>query len=330
MQDKILGVLYGMAIGDAMGMPPELWTRRKLLETYGNIDDFLDGHPDNVISNQYKRGHFTDDTAQSLEILNSLIETDFKPDPTNIANHILAWAKRENAFEKNILGPTSKLTLELFEQGRDCKHISDVALSNGAAMRITPIGTLFLPCQKRQLVDYVYAISHITHSSDVTIAGACMVAEAVSSVLEKADREEMIKDVLEIEEYALSLGAETVSASLSTRVKYAINLANKHHGNDDAFLDEIYKLFGAGVNVVDSVPPAIAIAYYAFTPEHAALLSANLGGDTDTIGAMATAICGGIKGVEYIDKEYISLIDRMNNVDFRFYADKLYEKRSLV
>ena len=27
MENKILGVLYGMAMGDAMGMPPELWSR---------------------------------------------------------------------------------------------------------------------------------------------------------------------------------------------------------------------------------------------------------------------------------------------------------------
>lgn len=27
MKNHILGTLYGMAIGDAMGMPPELWSR---------------------------------------------------------------------------------------------------------------------------------------------------------------------------------------------------------------------------------------------------------------------------------------------------------------
>ena len=29
MENKILGVLYGMAMGDAMGMPPELWSRKR-------------------------------------------------------------------------------------------------------------------------------------------------------------------------------------------------------------------------------------------------------------------------------------------------------------
>ena len=131
MKDKILGVLYGMAIGDAMGMPPELWSRKKVLAKYKKITDFMEGDPENEISYQYHRGNFTDDTSQAITILDSLIETDFVPDTSNIAKHILAWAKKENAFENNILGPTSKITLELFEKGEDAGKYSDAALSNG-------------------------------------------------------------------------------------------------------------------------------------------------------------------------------------------------------
>lgn len=151
MENKILGVLYGMAMGDAMGMPPELWSRKRFLENI-KIVDFMDGDPENEISYQYHRGNFTDDTSQAITILDSLIETDFKPDASNIASHILAWAKRENAFENNILGPTSKITLELFEKGEDASRYSNEALSNGAAMRIPPIGTLFCADQKKSCV----------------------------------------------------------------------------------------------------------------------------------------------------------------------------------
>lgn len=66
-------------------------------------------------------------------------------------------------------------------------------------------------------------------------------------------------------------------------------------------------MMGAGVNTADSVPCAIAIAYYSFEPRKCALLCANLGGDTDTIGAMATAICGGIKGVDHMQKSFRSI-----------------------
>lgn len=330
MLNKILGVLYGMAIGDAMGMPPELWSRKRVIERYGEITDFLDGDPDNEISYQYKRGQFTDDTAQAITILDSLIETNFVPDGESIANHILEWAKKEKAFENNILGPTSKLTLDMFQRGKDASSYSDQALSNGAAMRIAPIGCLFKSSQGRELCDYVKAISRITHSSDITITGAAMIAMAVSSVLEYEDKDRMIDDVLMIEDYAMSIGASTVTALLSTRIKYGVQLAKKYKDDSFQFLENLYNMFGASVNTIDSVPCAIAIAYYAFEMKTAALLSANLGGDTDTIGAMATAICGGIKGVEAIEQLDIKLIDETNHVDFRIYAEKIFEKRGVV
>ncbi len=330
-KDKILGVLYGMAIGDAMGMPAELWSRKRLVEKYGKIEDFLDGDLENEISYQYKRGNFTDDTSQALTILDSLMETDFVPDATNIARHILEWAKKENAFENNILGPTSKVTLELFEQGKNARQYSEQALSNGAAMRIAPVGALFYPDQKQQLCDYVKVVSNITHSSDITIAGASMVAMAVASAIEKENRDEMIEDVLSVEEYAMSLGASTVSASLGTRIRYGVELAKKYESEEEHFLEELYNMMGAGVNTVDSVPCAIAIAYYvSFDVHRCALLCANLGGDTDTIGAMAVSVCGGASGIQGIPPEDIELIRRANHIEMEPYAYAILGKRGKV
>ena len=47
-------------------------------------------------------------------------------------------------------------------------------------MRIAPIGTLFSKDQKVELVNYVKEISEVTHTSDVAIAGASMIAYAVT------------------------------------------------------------------------------------------------------------------------------------------------------
>lgn len=254
MKNKILGVLYGMAIGDAMGMPPELWSRKRVLEYYGEITDFLDGCPENIISYQYKAGQFTDDTSQALTILDSLMETDFVPTSQSIATHILDWAERENAFENNILGPTSKVTLRLFQEGKSAKEFSDEAVSNGAAMRIAPIGTLFLPEQGKALCRYVADVSKVTHTSDITIAGASMIAMAVASVMQYEDRDKMIEDVLSIEEYAMSLGASTPSPSLAARTRFGVELAKKYQDDETAFLENLYNLVGAGVNTSESVP----------------------------------------------------------------------------
>jgi ADP-ribosylglycohydrolase len=41
-------------------------------------------------------------------------------------------------------------------------------------------------------------------------------------------------------------------------------------------------------------------------PTRCAVLCANLGGDTDTIGAMATAICGALKGIDAFDEQLLA------------------------
>ena len=66
MRDKIAGALYGMALGDAMGMPAELWGRKRVKAFFGRIEGFLDGPAENDVAFNYKKGQFTDDTGQAL------------------------------------------------------------------------------------------------------------------------------------------------------------------------------------------------------------------------------------------------------------------------
>lgn len=330
MRSKISGAVYGMALGDAMGMPSELWGRDRVRKYFGKIEGFLDGPKENSVACNYKKGQFTDDTGQALVILDSLSSTNFKPNSKDIAERLLEWAEKENAFENNILGPTSKVALANFRDGIDSKLVTDKALSNGSAMRIAPIGCLFSAKDKEELANFVYGVSEVTHTSDIAIAGAAMVAVAVSSAIENDDFETVLNDVFEMEPIARMLGAETYSPSLSERIKLGIYLANEYKDNEDLFLEKLYDIVGAGVNISESVPSAISIAYYAQDPNKCALLCANLAGDTDTIGAMATAICGAFKGVGSIKQEYIEVLDKANDVDFNKYVYILMEGRGCI
>ena len=51
--------------------------------------------------------------------------------------------------------------------------------------------------------------------------------------------------------------------------------------------------------------------------ENVLLLCANLGGDTDTIGAMAAAICGAAQGLSEIPEKDIALIQKSNQIDLQ-------------
>lgn len=328
MRDKIEGVLYGMALGDAMGMPSELWGRKRIKNYFKNkIEEFLDGPSENDVACNYKKGQVTDDTGQALVLLESIVATDYLPNSKDIAGRLLEWADRENAFENNILGPTSKVALANYRDEKVDLRITDKALSNGSAMRIAPIGCLFTPDRKKEIVDYVYEVSKVTHSSDVTIAGAAMIAVGVSSAIVNTDFENVMKDIIEIEEMAYEKGCETFSAKLSERIKIALQIAKDCKNNDELFLQKIYDIVGAGVGIIESVPAAIGIAYYAQNPNESCLLSANLGGDTDTIGAMATALCGAFVGINQFKPDYIHTLRVQNNIDFDKYIEILMNGR---
>ena len=62
LKDKIAGALYGMALGDAMGMPAELWGRERARKFFGGkITGFIDGPKENDVAFNYNKAQFTDD-----------------------------------------------------------------------------------------------------------------------------------------------------------------------------------------------------------------------------------------------------------------------------
>ncbi len=316
-------MLYGMAIGDALGMPSELWSRRKVKDYFGEITEFLDGPKENDVACNFTKGQFTDDTSQALLILDALKETKFVPKEEIIANKLLEWANRTKAFDNNILGPSSKAALFAIKSGENKKLITDKALTNGASMRIAPIGALFHPKQKQDLAEYVYHVSKVTHSSDVAVGGAAMIAYAVSAAIFDKPWDEIINGSIDIYHVAKQRGAETFTASMPERLRLAVHFADSHKGNQEAFCQRIYDVIGCGTTTSESVPAAIAIAYYARNVKDCALLCANIGGDTDTIGAMATAICGAKEGFEKINRHWVEMINSENDINLTYYAKLL-------
>ena len=123
-ESRILGCLFGQAIGDAMGMPSELWPKRRIINHFGWIERFLPGPKENIAACEFRAAEFTDDTHQCIALMDALDENNGVTDPLAIARHILLWARRCQAFEKNILGPTSKASLIALEQGQPLDEIA--------------------------------------------------------------------------------------------------------------------------------------------------------------------------------------------------------------
>lgn len=325
--DRILGALYGQALGDAMGMPSELWPRRRVKAHFGWIDRFLPGPAENNAACYFNQAEFTDDTSIALCLADALIECEGQIDPDVIGRHILQWATDFDAFNKNVLGPTSKIALNAIRDGKPVSELENNGVTNGAAMRASPLGCLLPATRLEHFVGEVALASSPTHKSDLAIAGAVVVSWAISRAIDGASWAHIVDALPGIARYAQEARVTTFSASLAARIELALKTVREANGIESAS-EQVYQLVGAGTSTLESVPAAIAMVELAGNdPNRCAILCANLGGDTDTIGAMATAICGALQGVQAIDSALKAELDKVNQLDFGYYCEHLLHYR---
>ncbi|MCW2257035.1 ADP-ribosylglycohydrolase [Providencia alcalifaciens] len=321
-EGAILGCLYGQATGDAMGMPSELWRQDRVQQFFGWIDNFLAGPAENIAAIGFHAGEVTDDTHQAIALMDAIISCNGAVEPKVIAQNILTWAKQINAFEKNIFGPTSKQSLLAIQSGIPINEIVSNGVTNGAAMRIAPVGCIASTMDRNKFIKTVEAACIPTHKSDIAIAGASVIAWAVSRAIEQTPWSQIKKELPILADEVQQRYASTFSPSLGRRISFAFEKANELQlCSPQTTLRVLYDFIGAGMDTIESIPCALAIVNVTNgDPVMCAKYCANLGGDTDTIGAMAGAISGALSGIQSFPEEWIALINNSNNIDFYPYA----------
>jgi ADP-ribosylglycohydrolase len=230
--ERVLGALYGQALGDAMGMPSELWPRSRVKAHFGWIDRFLPGPAENNAACYFDRAEFTDDTSMALCLADAIIECDGQINADVIGRHILHWAESFDAFNKNVLGPTSKIALNAIRDGKPVSALENNGVTNGAAMRASPLGCLLPATRLEHFVEQVALASSPTHKSDLAIAGAVVIAWAISRAID-GERWQNIVDALPgIARYAQEAKPTTFSASLAARIELALHTVRNAKGSN--------------------------------------------------------------------------------------------------
>ena len=240
-ENRIAGALAGMVLGDALGVPGELWPREKVRARFGHIDTFLDGPEDNIVACYFKAGHYTDDSAQAFVILKALLKAGTVPPVKVLADDLIAWVESMNGFEINLLGPSSKASLLAHSRGEDYTKYTKLSLTNGAGMRIAPVGCLVDWNDSEKLAETVARVSIVTHGTDVAIGGAAMVAQAVASGIGGRSWEEAAEDVLRIWNVARAKGEPTWAASVAERFRLALSVM-KDFDDDEKFSRWVYDI----------------------------------------------------------------------------------------
>lgn len=306
------GALLGLAIGDALGMPTQYQPRALIAERYGILDGFHPGPADNFISRGMAAGRVTDDTDQAVILGEMLVAGGGRIDPELFAQALLAWEARMVATgSQDLLGPSTRHALTLVAAGASTELTGRSGSTNGAAMRVAPVGIAFAAVPLDRLVDAVFQTGHVTHNTTVAIAGASAVAAAISAGIDGASVAEAVHCAVEAARLGALRGFYFAGGDVAARIEWALGLVRGR--NQDEALDLIYRLVGTGVATNEAVPAAIAIC--AVAPEDpwlACRLAASLGGDCDTVAAIAGAIMGACHGAERFPADAVAFLASAN------------------
>lgn len=331
--DRACGALAGVALGDALGMPGELWPRAQVKAHFGWIDRFLPGPAGHFVVDGFAAGQSTDDTDQTFMLAEAILAAGGKVEADVVAEHLVGWADRVGASEGNFLGPSSARAIARLRAGESPQVTGKGGETNGAAMRIAPVGILAPATDLDALVDDVVSATIMSHDTDVAVSGAALVAGVISAAIDSAlaPGAAMLREVLDAgyraAELGLGRGEKVVAASIVARSRLAEQIATTV-SDDEHFLQELYDVVGASVATSETVPAAVGLLVRAGAdPERVGILAANLGGDTDTIGAIAGGMAGAVSGMSAIDGALLDTLKDVNRIDPAGVGERLLAAR---
>jgi ADP-ribosylglycohydrolase len=192
--------------------------------------------------------------------------------------------------------------------------------TNGAAMRITPVGIAADVNDSVRFVQSVIQACQVTHNTTLGISSAAAVAAVVSAGINGVDLGEALSIGTQIAQQTESHGHWVAGGRISTRISWARTLS-VGSGDTALFADLLYELIGTSVASQESVVVSFALAQRVAVGELTALdalcLAASLGGDTDTIAAMLGAMLGACLGMQCWPPAMIEQIKRVNGLDLQ-------------
>ncbi len=324
--ERATAALYGLAIGDALGMPTQLMSRQSIREQYGAIDGFraaTDAHP---IAAGLPAGSVTDDTEQALLLADVLIEGGGHVGARLLAERLVSWEQdMRDRGSLDLLGPSTKLAVDAVLSGEAVETAGRYGNTNGAAMRVTPVGIAVPADDLALLVDRVEEASLVSHHTGVAIAGASAVAAAVSTGVDGGT----FADCVQAAVVAATLGAErghwVAGADVARRIEW---ITTSRPGDRARALTDVVELIGTSLATQESVPAVFGIL--AAIPDHpwgACCAAASLGGDTDTVAAMVGAISGAIHGSGAFPTGAVRTIEAVNRLGIPMVAERLIALR---
>mmetsp|Transcript_20602 Transcript_20602/g.53242 ORF Transcript_20602/g.53242 Transcript_20602/m.53242 type:complete len:437 (-) Transcript_20602:139-1449(-) len=305
--DKVRGLIFGAALGDATGLATEFLNRTQVEGFYGEGFAFSP-RPSRLYPDTHRMmwtpGDWTDDTDQLVLVLQSLLHTRGRVDPADFSSRLGAWCRGGFAC----LGDTSaaglgRHTKSVISHSRFAEDPHTAALdiwerggrasaANGAVMRTAVSG---VPCfwSIPTVVSNTTELCRTTHADPRCIASCVVVAVCVSEMLRGAlthgpdDVDAVIATAIgaasEVLGDAHPAREELQALAKATVAEPEADALRALHLDDPHSLGYTYKCLGAGLWAFRSQAGSFEAGVRAIVAE---------GGDADTNGAVAGALLG--------------------------------------
>lgn len=325
---RAYGALAGLALGDALGMPTQAMSPQQIQAVYGHVTGLVDGDKSQPYAPGMAAGSVTDDTEQALLIASLLLKghgSGLTLDASEFSHALLAW--EDSMIERgslDLLGPSTKAALERVRAGEDPLRVGGEGTTNGAAMRVTPIGIAASTSDRQLFAAAVWSSCQVTHATRQGFQSAALVAAAVSLGIDAgaADVTDLLWKAVAFVRSLPERGAWSPEPDVVAATHRALKLAAQPASSLEWLAGQI----GTSVASAQAIPMAFALL--ARDPSPRALLqAANLGGDTDTIGAIAGAILGASLGVEVFDAYGLAQVEQVSQLDLPSVATDLLALR---
>lgn len=313
--EHALGALSGLALGDALGMPTQSMSPQRIVATYGELTGLVDASADQPIAPSMPAGSITDDTEQALIVAELLVGGLGHIDPHDFACRLLEWEDDMIARgSQDLLGPSTKLALEQVRAGADINATGTTGTTNGAAMRVCAIGVATPSTNPKLLAERTYESCQVTHKTTQGIQSATLVAAAISAGIDGFEVRAAIDWSLAMVEALKICGSWSPRADVVARTRAALSFINET--DDVYFRRNLINQVGTSVEANESIPAAFALAArWEKDPTRALIEAATLGGDTDTIGAIAGAILGAACGASALPADMCQQVSGVSGLD---------------
>lgn len=313
-------ILEAFATGDAVGMPtefmPKAEIRKRLPEgCTGLIPAELSlTHPDLPV------GSVTDDTEQVLYLLHAYRQ-EGRVTVENTVTALEAWIQETDAVAKKYIGPSSLKALEKIRAGVDPAVAGQGGTTCGGIMRV-PAAVLWKDqASEEELIESIHCSLMPTHNTSEALEAAGAYGFALRCALNGGSFDEIFAEAERggriMKERPGWVGAAPSSVA---RLKAAKTLPEDWSVTRDILFD----LWGTGLPSADVCGAVFAIFALAKDDVWQAIrMAAELGGDTDTIGALTAALCAAYAKGHNIPEEVLQVVLTQNAALF---ASKLGDK----